>query len=152
MRSENVTMQAQSVGELIDDALIIPEELTRAVKLLARSKPWRGDDAVRSEKFRAANKAIADALERAEPQLTIALDESACDSLGSRARAARELNPGEIRLIGRLSVVTFLWCWGLVLGHRSPAALALAVNLFKRCFPLSFAGCDMSGRVVRRAE
>jgi hypothetical protein len=51
---------------------------------------------------------------------------------------------------GRRSVVTYLFLFGLAVGHRRAAAMAWARQTFAHFFPRSFARCvDVGGMLVK---
>jgi hypothetical protein len=55
-----------------------------------------------------------------------------------------------IALRGKLSVVTFLHEFGHARGFGERQACRWSLNLFRRCFPRSFARCTACGHVLLR--
>ena len=56
----------------------------------------------------------------------------------------------EGQFVGRLSVVTFLHEFGHALGYGERGACRWSINLFRRCFPRSFARCRQAGHTLVR--
>lgn len=137
MNSERV-----SVSHLVDESMTFDPATVNAARAFARAKPWRGTVDERKAKFKEAFAALASALGHAKPPRLVfgVLDGS--DSVASNVSARRS-----VRIIGRLSVVTMLWCLARV--SRDPNPMRWAVNLFRVAFPKSFARCDLSGGYVR---
>jgi len=120
----------------------------RAVRRFARSRPWHGDEAHRFEKFRRLNRDLALVYGIRRPLL-----------MGERIGARDEIVRGNgsyqpathtIRLVGRLSVVTFLHEFGHALGFDERRTCRWSINLFRRCFPRSFGSCRQVGHMLLR--
>ena len=136
----------QSIAELIDQNRRYKPDVLRAAKALARSKPWRNATAAEKEqKYRAANKALAAAYGIPEPTLVFQTDE-AQDSGAS----CYIPSTNTIILRGRMSVVSFLHEWGHRLGKDEKRACSWSINLFRRCFPKSWAHVKFDRHMVRR--
>jgi hypothetical protein len=116
----------------------------RAVRALARSKPWQGTLGQRRHKFRRCLAALSAAYGIAEPRLDFV--GGGGESFASRYEPARH----RIVLWGRLSVVTFLHEFAHAKGADERQACRWSVNLFRRCFPRSFARCRQVGHTLVR--
>jgi hypothetical protein len=141
----------------IDSALESPVNFTPAIieatKVYARAKPWRGDVGQRVEKLEAFHNALCAANEvKAELIVeTDTLTDQPGASLSSLVRPSdREGIDYAIVIKGKLSVVTYLHLFALCMGYTPFDAMRFRVNLFKRCFPLSFAACERRGAFLIR--
>ena len=135
-----------TVAEILDDSLTFNPDALRAVKAFARSKPWRGTVEERQLKFRELNTALSLAYQIPEPTLVFA-GFGAGDSCDSSYRPATNT----ITLTG-LSVVTLLHEHAHARGMGERGATRWSVNIFRRCFPRSFARCRQEGHMLRRAD
>jgi hypothetical protein len=135
-----------NVLDVLDPPVRFRPAVVVAVKQFARSKPYRGDLSARKTKF-------------------LALHLDLCGIYGKRTRLTfAALNGGdsgashycpaadEITLCGRLSVVTMLHEFAHALGRDERGAARWSVNLFRKCFPRSFARCCMHGHMLRRPD
>jgi len=129
-----------TVAECIDDNLRYRLGVIAAVKRFARSKPWRGSLPERLAKFNALHAHLCDLYEKRTTFSYLPADRS-----NGRYRPATD----EILLEGKLSVVTYLHEFGHALGKGERGACRWSINLFKRCFPRSFARCDQSAHMLR---
>jgi len=136
-----------SVAELLDDRMKFKPAALRAVKALARSRPWRSNIEDRKEKFRSLNRALAAAYELPEPQLVFGKLNG-----GDSGRSCYIPPMNVIIISGTLSVVTFLHEWGHVRGMNERKACRWSVNLFRRVFPKSWARVTCDGHMVRQAR
>lgn len=135
----------------IDDNFQIAERVERAVKAFAKSKPFRGTTDERLDKFRRLGVLLRDAMSLNEAPI-IDYDVDPHPTYGEFAGACRETN--RIIISGKLSVVSYLHCYGRVAGMGCAEAQKWAVNLFARAFPRSMAGCvvDPASGLVRRRD
>lgn len=135
------------VEDVLDPTLRFHPEVIRCVERFARSRPWQGTVAERRAKFRGLHVALADALDVKPPRLVM----TRSDALDS-GRSCYIPKLDTIILHG-LSVVTFLHEWGHRLHGRSERdACRWSVNLFRLCFPRSFAACRFDGHLLRRGR
>jgi hypothetical protein len=146
MRSSMADYPA-NVYEVLDDNMKFRAAVLRAVRAFARSKPWRGTLAERWQKFQRLNNALAIA-HRIEPPMLVL----GGDGEGSSDRSHYEKRRHAIVLRGRLSVVTFLHEFAHALGKDERVACRWSINLFKKCFPASFARCRFDRHMVRSAR
>lgn len=124
-----------TVAEVIADVRYRPEVL-RAVRAFARSKPWRGDRrgkmrSLHAELCRVYGVAVHLQFNRRSPACYV---------------------PGQ-RLINlpRVSVVSYLHEFAHALfGSCEVRACRWSINLFRRCFPRSFARCRQVGHLLVR--
>lgn len=135
----------QSGADLIDSAYMFKPGIVEAAKAFARSKPWRGDIDERKAKFEAAVESLAKAAEIDVP--TLEFDDDIWQGGPSdRSCASRRT----IYLVGRLSVVTLLNLFAGIAGHDGIERYRWSLNLFARCFPISFGRCYFEGLILRR--
>lgn len=116
----------------------------KAVKAFRRSKPWRGTLAEQQAKFCALNRALARAYKMRIPRLVFQ------NGSGSSSCSSYRLSTHTITLVGKLSVVTFLHEFGHARGFDERDTCYWSINLFRRCFPRSFARCRFEGHMVVR--
>jgi hypothetical protein len=135
-----------TVEQVLDPAMTFKPAALRAVRMFARSKPWRGSIAQRKEMFRRLNRALAAAYGIAEPRLVFAGVEAGAPSGRSSYRPLFHT----ITLAGRLSVVTYLHEFAHARGADERQACRWSINLFRRCFPRSFARCRAVGHTLVR--
>lgn len=128
----------QSVEDVLDDNATFEPAALAAVRELARAKPWQGTDEERLAKLNACAAKLADAYGH----------EHWTFELGPVPRA----NPlNHVVTIHKLSVVTFLNYMAQLRGQNPFGAYRWSLNLFKRCFPRSFASAEQVGpNLVRR--
>jgi hypothetical protein len=129
-----------SVAEVLDPAMTFRPAALRAVRALARSRPWRGSVAVRALKLQACLIELSAAYGLRLPALSVVPGAADC-----YRPAAHEIVLGE-----RLSVVTFLHEFAHARGHDERQACRWSLNLFRRCFPRSFARCRAVGHTLVR--
>ena len=135
----------RTAAECLDPHRKYKPAVLRAVKAFARSKPFVGTVVERQEKFKALNTALAAAYNVPEPCLIFQTDETRDSGSSCFVPASRT-----IILRGRLSVVTLLHEIGHSLFGRSERrACRWSLNLFRRCFPRSWARLQFEGHVVR---
>lgn len=135
----------QSVVEVLDTQRKYKPAALRAVKDFARSKPWAGSLMERQEKFRVLNEALAAAYGFEAPKLVFGINETMDGGSGCYLPALRT-----IILKGRLSVVTYLHEFAHFLyGGSERTACRWSLNLFRRCFPRSWARLRFEGHMVR---
>jgi len=128
-----------SVEDVLDDSATFQPAALAAVKALARSKPWTGTDAERLEKFNACAAALASAY--SAPAWTIIIGEP------GQFDAQQHVFPLE-----KLSVVSFLHAMALIRGCNRFSAYRWSINIFRRCFPKSYARCRHDGPNLIVAE
>jgi len=136
-----------SVLEVLDDNMSFKPAALRAVRAFAKSKPWRGDIDERKDKLRGLNEALAAAYEMPKPDVVFGQSDGG-SSGGSYYHPTRH----QIVLNGRLSVVTYLHEFAHSRGRGERDACRWSVNIFKRCFPRSFARLVHQGHMLVRPE
>ncbi len=135
-----------TVQEILDPAMTFRPAALRVVRAFARRRPWRGTVARRKQKFRRLNRELAAAYGIAEPRLVFQGVEADADSGRSNYRPASHT----ITLAGKLSVLTYLHEFAHARGADERQACRWSVNLFRRCFPRSFARCRAVGHTLVR--
>jgi hypothetical protein len=134
-----------TVQEVLDPALRFKPAALRAVRRFARSKPWRGTIEERRGKFEKLGRALAGAYGIAVPDLRLVLIDSGVPSNGFYSPSAHCIG-----LIGRMSMVTYLHEFAHARGADEQQACRWSLNLFRRCFPRSFARCRAVGHTLVR--
>ena len=114
----------------------------RAVRALAKSKPWQGTRDEREGKIRACHVALTEGQ-------TITLEFSQRDD-SRDSGLSNYSNEGEKLIVmrGRVSVVTFLFLHAMSQGRKRSSAMKWAVSAFKRFFPISFSRCKIENGLV----
>lgn len=136
-----------TVREILRDGATFKPAALRAVRELARAKPWRGALRQRAKLFRRLNRQLAEAYSIRVPKLHFH-----CDGQGSSGASCYRPAEHSITLSGRLSVVTYLHEFGHARGMDERQAVRWSVNLFRRVFPRSFAACQQVGHTLIRPE
>ena len=136
----------ETVAEILDNRMTFNPNALRAVRAFAKSKPWRGTIEERQQKFRQLNTDLSAAYGISAPTLVFA-GFGAGDSCDSSYRPATNT----ITLTG-LSVVTLLHEHAHARGMGERGATRWSVNIFRRCFPKSYAGCQQVGHMLRRSD
>ena len=124
-----------SIDEVLDPPVRFRRQTVTAVTQFARMRPWRGTLEQRMEKFRMLHVELC-AVYGKTTVVTFRTMDGGCS--GSSHYDPRG---GEMVLTGRLSVVTFLHEFAHALGRDERGACRWSLNLFRRCFPRSFARC-----------
>ena len=133
-----------TIAEVLDPPVRFLPSVIKAVRRFARGKPYRGTLAERKEKFVALHDDLCRVYGK-RTQLVFG-DLDGGDSGSSCYRSKTD----EIVLRGKLSVVTILHEFAHALGRDERGAVRWSVNLFRECFPLSFARCQTEGHLMRR--
>jgi hypothetical protein len=140
----------QTIEELTDESVRFPAPVLAAVRELARSKPWEGSFDRRYEALSRCCSKMFKAYDAEAWQLVHVGSRTGCSG---RSRLHVKLK--RIELTGRLSVVTMLHLFGKArdvaefgtdrrgrpTAQDSVRAIKWSANLFRRCFPKSFAHC-----------
>jgi hypothetical protein len=132
-----------TVAECLDDTIRYKPATLAAVQEFARSKPWRGTLEERVAKFHSLHAALCGIYGKQTRVVIVP---------GEQHSGRSNYAPGDdtITLIGRLSVVTFLHEFGHALGKDERQTCRWSLNLFKRCFPRSFARAAHVGHTLRQ--
>jgi hypothetical protein len=130
-----------TVQEVLDPALTFKPAALRGVRAFARSKPWRGTPAERRAKFQTLHDELC-RVYGLTTKLTMRV---------WRLRNFPHYLPGEDRIVlPQLSVVTYLHEFAHARGADEWQACRWSINLFRRCFPRSFARCRFVGHTLIR--
>jgi hypothetical protein len=116
----------------------------RVVKRLARSRPWRGTVEQRMEKFRRALRGLSEVYGIPCPTLVF----ERMFGPGPLSNGWYMALTNTMGLEGKLSVVTFLHEFAHALGKNERKACVWSINLFRRCFPRSFARAEFRGHMI----
>jgi hypothetical protein len=136
-----------TVSEVLDASMKFKPAVLAAVRAYARSKPWRGTLEERRQKIRALYTALAAAYGIPTPRVVFG-DNGEGDSGRSCAIPAM----GVVVLRGKNSSVTCLHEFAHCLyGPSERQACRWSLNLFRRCFPKSWARLRFDGHMARRA-
>ena len=132
-----------TVAEVLDPPVRFRPQTVAAVKRFARSKPYRGSVEERKQKFLALHRELC-RVYRKRTRLDFGVLEGG-DSGSSYYCPATD----QITLCGKLSVITALHEFAHALGKDERGAVRWSVNLFRLCFPRSFARCQPAGHTLR---
>lgn len=133
-----------TIAEILDPPVCYRCATLAAVRRFARSRPWRGSFSHRRQKFELLH---ADLCRVYGKSTTLTLgEEDVRDSGESSYSPALD----RIKLRGRLSVVTYLHEFAHAIGRDERGACRWSSNLFRACFPRSFARCVADGHLLRR--
>jgi hypothetical protein len=139
-----------TVESLLTDRQRFTPDSLRAVKALARSKPWRGTVEERLAKIQACCDKLVEAY--------------GLDPIRVVRGAARSSDPMDVKYdpsartitypdsCDYISVVTFLHTFCIARGLGLRKRFAWSVNIFKRLFPLSFSRCVHVGPFLFRSN
>lgn len=125
-----------TVAEVLDGSIRYKPAALAAVRELARSKPWRGSQVERLAKLSSCCAALAAAYGIARPEIMTGRFD------------CYEPAAHRIRLTPRLSVVSFLHEFGHARGMDERQTCRWSINLFRRCFPRSYARCRHAGHTL----
>ena len=135
-----------SVDECLDDSFRFRRGVVAAVRRFAERRPWRGDQFDRLCKLLSLHWELC-SLYRINPSLSHhAGDDS--HSFESHFDEQREA----IRLVGRISVVTYLHEFAHATGKDEVSACRWSLNLFRRVFPHQFSRLTAKGHVLRKGS
>ena len=139
----------RTVAECIDESIRYRRGIVGTVRAFARTKPWKGTIQQRARKFARLNRRLAAVCGIIVPRLRLDVTDAR-----PRRRASGWYNAAThtIGLTGRLSVVTYLHEFAHALGKGETGACRWSINLFKRCFPRSFARCVPTGHELRQPQ
>jgi hypothetical protein len=112
----------------------------RAIRALAKSKPWQGTRDEREQKIKTCHLALTS-------DQTIYLEfQDRDDNRNSGQSSATRGDYKAIIMRGRVSVVTYLYLYAITQGKTN--AVKWAVSAFKRFFPISFSRCKLENGLV----
>ena len=114
-----------------------------AVKRFRDAKPWGESFAVRLEKFKGFAAEFAEAC-----GMTVKFEFLGDESPGRPGNGGYDPVGNRVVLVGKLSVVTTLFAFGMVGGLERGEALKWATKLFRHYFPRSFARCRMVNGIL----
>lgn len=114
-----------------------------AVKAFRNAKPWQGTLIERGDKVAELHRGLCRAYD-----LETILTRDDTDPDAPSLESGVDLRTNRIVLRGRLSVVTYLFCFAVAAGNSPRAALAWARETFAHFFPRSFARCRDVGGVL----
>ena len=134
----------ETVAEVLDPPVAFRRETLQAVKRLKRSKPWRASEDERKTTFERLHADLCLAYGGKQTRLVFGFLDGG-DSGGSHYRPSTDT----ITLCGRLSVVTYLHEFAHALGRDERGAVRWSLNLFRQCFPRSFARAAQVGHTLR---
>lgn len=133
------------VEDVLDPTLGFDPKVLRSVKRFAQSRPWGGSLSERQAKFQQLHADLAMAFGVPPPRLILAQPDASDSSRSCYIPAIDTI------IMRGLSVVTFLHEWGHRLhGASEVSACRWSINLFRVCFPRSFARCRFDGHMLRR--
>jgi hypothetical protein len=135
-----------TVNEVLDDAMTFKPEALAAVRIFARARPYRQSVAKRKRLVRTLCRHLSRVYGIPMPQVVFRWS-TGCSG-GSYYLPAANI----IVLTGRFSVVTFLHEFAHARGADERQACRWSINLFRKCFPRSFARCRRVGHTLRARD
>jgi len=121
----------------------------QSIKSFRDAKPWKGTLGERAAKFAELHRGLCRAYDL---ETMLVRDEAGDpDHTGSSAASRYDARTDRIVQRGRLSVVTYLFCFGAAVGMTRGEALGWARDLFAHYFLRSFRGCRAEGDLLVRA-
>ena len=132
-----------TVAEVIDPPIRFKRKTIEAVCRFKRSKPWRGNEDERKAMFERLHSDLSRVYGK-QTRLRFGFLDGG-DSGGSYYCPSTDT----ITLCGRLSVVTYLHEFAHALGRDERGAVRWSLNLFRQCFPRSFARAAQVGHTLR---
>jgi len=133
-----------TVQEILDDTMKFKPAVLRAVRAYSKSRPWRGTLEERRQKIRALYAALAIAYSIPTPTLVFG-DNGEGDSGRSCAIPAM----GTVILRGKNSCISAFHEFHHLLDNSEREACRWSLNLFRRCFPRSWAHLRFEGHMAR---
>lgn len=127
-----------NLADVVDEAMTFRPEVLEACRVLARTKPWRGEWDARLTNLQDLGRSLCAAYGLEGWQVVHVGSRSGCSGA---SRVDRRLK--RIQLTGRLSVVTVLHLFARVQGKSGLEAIRWSINLFRRTFPKSFGRCRL---------
>ena len=135
-----------TIAEILDDRMRFRRDTIEAVLRFRQSRPWRGSVAEQKAKFRRLHQDLCRIYGK-QTTLEFGVLDGECSD-----RSYYSPVHDAIRLVGRLSVVTYLHEFAHALRKDEQGACRWSVNLFRRCFPRQFARCGTEGHMLRRGR
>lgn len=135
-----------SVNEVLDPKMKFKPAALKALRAFKRSKPWRGTQGERINKFEKVVADLSAAYGIDAPEMDFTGINLAEDSGSSSYFPAFHA----IFLRGRLSVVTLLHEFAHAMGKGEWEASRWSINVFRRIWPKQFAKCRTEGHILRR--
>jgi hypothetical protein len=128
-----------TVAEVLDDSAKFNPAALAVVRGMARAKPWRLKPRQRLELFRQSASELA------------VIYGIACPRVGPGPIDCYLGRTNQICLTAPYSVVTFLHEFGHARGFDERQTCRWSINLFRRCFPRSFAACRQVRHMLVKA-
>ena len=126
--------------------LILNDAAKLAVKKWRDAKPWQRTEQEITKKLTEVHRELCRAYDL---ETILVRDDS--NPNGFSGRSAFNARKNKIELHGRLSVVTYLLCFGCAIGGSPRESLRFAVRIFRHYFPRSAARCEeVHGMMIRR--
>jgi hypothetical protein len=135
-----------TVASVINERVKLNRAAYAAVRAFRRSKAWQGAYEERLAKFTALAAGLADAY-GLEP---VGITFHGVENRDKPGDGLFQEETNTIHLIGKLSVVTFLHCFGRARGQTKGEAFAWSLSVFKKMFPVSFSRCNAVGLMLIR--
>ena len=135
----------QSIAQFVDESVTFTPAVLEATAAYSRSKPWQGTYDDQREKLAVYHAAMCEACD-VSCGLQFLGDNPEIPSAGDYHSHEGE---NMMVLVGKVSVVTYLF-WFASTFYTSPKdRMKFALNLYRVGFPRSFAARDLSGPTVR---
>jgi hypothetical protein len=136
-----------TVESVIDDRVKLNRAAYAAVRAFRRSKAWQGTYEERLAKFEALSAGLSDAYGITPP---VGIHFHGVENRDKPGDGLFQPEANTIHLIGKLSVVTFLHCFGRARGQTKGEAFRWSLSVFKKMFPVSYSRCHAVGLTLIR--
>lgn len=146
------SFDGDAVADLVNENVRVQADAVAAIRAYRAAKPWRGTFEERWAKLDALHQAMKAAYGLTCRVVYVPTTSEDMRTGGYCPADTESPYPDCVVLVGKVSVVTYLFGLGRARGKTHREAMAWAVSVFKRFFPRSFAGCDASGPVLVKAE
>lgn len=145
----NPSSMPRTVADVLDDNATFEPAALAAARQLARAKPWRGSVTERLAKFNTAVTNLSAAYSL--PPLAVVREGESDGPIAGRIDPQRRLivYPADTEW---LSVVTLLHLFSAVRGLNTFGRFRWSINLFRRCFPISYSRCVQVGPYLIKPE
>lgn len=138
----------ENVEEVLCEGRTYERDCLVAVREFRSTKAWRGTVEERREKFKTLHAALREVY-----NLPIELEFVGPNEDGAASdRSCYDPRRQKIRMIGRLSVITYLHLIAAARGFTYRGRFGWSLNLFKRLFPRSFSRLRFEGCIARKSE
>jgi hypothetical protein len=136
----------KTVAEVLDDDIKYKKEVLEAVMAFKKTRPWRGSPKVQYVKFQKLNVALSAIYNIPVPTLIFKPGVPSCYFPMAKTIFM------EPESDGKYSVVVFLHEYGHALGKNEVKTCTWSINLFRLCFPKSYAKLEPKGHLLYKKK